>query len=99
MVLRLAKNYLAYRLGEHNVNGISLEEVEKEIRNKKAKWSPMKQLSKSLQSRDIKRSLGLKVDEENLRRLRSLPAEDVDGLIEEFGKSSQREARVLSSVD
>ena len=50
------------------------------------------QLPKSLLSRDIKRGLGLGVGEETLKRLRSAPAVDVDGLIAKFGKPSQREA-------
>ena len=80
------------------MTNVNLEEVEKEIRNKNAKWTAVKQMSRSLQSRDLSRSLGLKVEEEKLRRLRSAPALDVAGLISEFGKSSQREA-LVSSVD
>ena len=82
----------------HDMTNVNLEEVEKEIRNKNAKWTAVKQMSRSLQSRDLSRSLGLKVEEEKLRRLRSAPALDVAGLISEFGKSSQREA-LVSSVD
>ena len=60
------------------MNGVSLQDVEKEIRNKNAKWSTVKQLLRSLQAHDIKRSLGLRVEEEKLRSLRSAPALDVD---------------------
>ena len=63
--------FLAYRLEGYDMNNVSLEDVEKEIRNKNAKWSTVKHLSRSLQTRDIKRSLGLRVEEDELRALRS----------------------------
>ena len=81
------------------MNSVSLEDVEKEIRNKNAKWSTVKQLSRSLKSRDIKRSLGLRVEEDKLRALRSAPTLDVDSLIAEFGKSVQRDTKVASAMD
>jgi C1A family cysteine protease len=82
------------------MSSVSIEEVQREIRNKNAKWQAVKSISRELGSRNLRNSLGLRIKEEELQRLRSVrPRVDVDSLISQFGKSSQRLAGPVTSVD
>jgi len=105
----MGKTFYNIRNYWHNMNArvpsngeVSIEQVQNEIRSKNAKWTTRdpNNVSRSLASRDIRRSLGLNIDEEQLSSLRSAPPQvDVDRLISEFGKSSQRAAGDGSVVD
>jgi C1A family cysteine protease len=80
---------------------VSIEQVQNEIRRKNAKWITADPNTgrRSLASRDLRRSLGLNIDQGQLSRLRSAARVDVDRLISEFGKSSQRASGEVSVVD
>jgi C1A family cysteine protease len=82
------------------MSSVSIDEVQREIRNKNAKWQVVETISRELGSRNLRHSLGLRIDEEQLRRLRTARTiVDVDSLISQYGKSSQRLAAPVSSVD
>ena len=83
------------------MSNTSIENVKKEIQNKGAKWSTVDEnLSKSLESSNIKNRLGLTVNKQELENLsKAKQKTDIKSLASEYNISSSQLTAPLTKLD
>ena len=78
---------------------LSVQKIKEEIANKQAKWEAKDHPHLRLSEGEVKYHLGLRVDQEHLKRLRTQPPVNMTQILAEFQLYSKRVGAPSSFVD